>query len=247
MSLTDRIALVTGAARGIGRSTALALAAQEALVVVHYRRSEAAALQVVAEIEAAGGQATLSCFDVRDSDAVRKGVKAIFAEHSRIDILVNNAGVVLDSPLMLLDDDAWHDVLETNLAGAFRVCRSVVRPMLVAKRGVIINIGSVAGSRASPGQANYSAAKAGLVGMSRTLARELAGRGVRVNCVIPGVIETGMALRTDRRRIDEVRSRIPCGRTGFAEEVAAAVVFLASDAASYIYGAELVVDGGLSL
>jgi len=246
MRFADKTALVTGSTRGIGAATARLLAEEGAHVIVH-GRALAAAETVAQRIGEQGGKASACAFDLGSSDAVRTGLAAILERHPTLDIVVNNAAVVSDGALIMMSDRDWDEVININLSGCFRVCRAVSRAMLSRRSGTIINVGSIGGMRSSPGQSNYSASKAGLVGFSRTMARELAPRGVRVNCVIPGVIDSGMTLRTNRRRVDEVVAHVPCKRRGTAMEVAQAVAFLASDAASYIYGAELVVDGGLCL
>ena len=246
MRFTGKTALVTGSTRGIGEATARLLASEGAHTIVHGRSLDVA--QAVAQsICAQGASASACAFELGSSDSVRAGLAKIFEQHSVLDIVVNNAAMVSDGALVMMSDHDWDEVINVNLSGCFRVCRAVSRAMLSRRSGAIINVGSIGGMRSSPGQSNYSASKAGLVGFSRTMARELAPRGVRVNCVIPGVIDSGMTLRTNRRRVDEVVAHVPCKRRGTAMEVAQAVAFLASDAASYIYGAELVVDGGLCL
>jgi len=243
----DRVVLVTGASRGIGRTIAEAFAREGAHVYINYRRDERSARDVLDAIEEQGGRATPLPFDVRDYDAVTAAIDGVLGETGRIDIVVNNAGIVIDQPVAVMEQDAWTDVIETNLTGVFHVCRAVTRPMLARKAGVIVNVGSVAGLGASFGQANYCASKAGMLGFSRTLARELGPKGIRVNTVVPGLIDAGMLHRTNRRRVDRALEYVALGRTGRAEEVADAVLFLASDAASYIAGHALVVDGGLTL
>ncbi|MCO4746703.1 MAG: 3-oxoacyl-ACP reductase FabG [Proteobacteria bacterium] len=235
------IALVTGATGGLGPAIARALSADGATVYVHFRRNEAAATALCAELDGAEPIG----FDVRDSQAVQAAIRTITDAHGQLDLLVNNAGVVADGPMAMLDDASLTDVIDTNLTGTFKVCRAAARAMMGKRSGCIINISSVAGIRASPYQANYSAAKAGLLGLSRTMARELGSKGIRVNTVIPGLIRAGMGARVDQRHADAVLERVPLGTLGEAEDVAAAVVFLASDGARYISGAELTVDGGL--
>lgn len=244
--MKDAIALVTGATGGLGQAIAAGLAARGATVLVHYRRNGDVAAVLCESIRESGGTAEVVTFDLRDAEAIGEAFAAIRKDHGQLDILVNNAGIVADGPFVLLDDGGWNDVIDTNLGGTFRVCRAAARLMMARKRGVIVNVSSVAGLRASPYQANYSAAKAGILGLTRTMARELGPNGIRVNAVIPGLILSGMGERMDQRLADAVIERIPLAHPGQAEDVAAAVVFLASSAAKYITGAELTVDGGLS-
>lgn len=241
VGLQGKIALVTGSTGGLGRAIARALAAEGAVVIAQYRRNEKAAQALCAEIS--GHPLAL---DLRDAEAVGDAVRDVVDRHGQLDVLVNNAGVAVDAPFAMLDESAWADVIDTNLTGTWRMCRAAARAMLGKRRGSIVNVGSVAGLRASPYQANYSAAKAGMLGLSRTLARELGPKGIRVNTVLPGLIDAGMGERADRRLVQRILDQTPLGRSGTAEEVAAAVVFLASDAATYVSGAELTVDGGLA-
>lgn len=244
--MTTRIALVTGASGGLGSAIAQALAADGAVVVAHYRRNADAAEALCARIIESGGRAEARAFDTRDARAVNDAIGDIVRDHGSLDVVVNNAGVLADAPFVMLSEADWVDVIDTNLNGTYRVCRAAARSMLASKRGVIVNVASVAAVRASPYQANYGAAKAGILGLSRTLARELGPKGIRVNTVLPGLILAGMGARVDRDMAQGVIGRVPLGRAGQADEVAAAVVFLASDAAAYISGAELTVDGGLA-
>lgn len=247
MQGAQRVALVTGASRGIGRAVALALARQGAAVAVNYARSGAAAAEVVAAIEAAGGRGLAVQGDVGDAAEAERVVAEVERALGPVSILVNNAGIVRDTLLLRMKDEDWDDVLRTNLTGAFRVTRLVLRGMVRQRWGRIVNVASVAGLVGNPGQANYSAAKAGLVGFTKALAREVGSRGVTVNAVAPGFIDTDMT----RGLPDVVRRRaleqIPLGRFGTPEDVAAAVAFLASDAAAYITGQTIVVDGGLTM
>ena len=245
MSPTERgCALVTGASRGIGAATARALAADGWAVAVGYRSDAAAAEAVVAEITDAGGRAVAVQGDVADPDAADSLFTA--AEDTLggpVLVLVNNAGVTADNLSPALSDDDWDRVVGTNLSGAFRLTRRALRPMLRARYGRIVNVASVVGQRANPGQANYAAAKAGLVGMTKTVAAEVARRGVTVNAVAPGLIETAF---TEEVLEGDMAKAIPARRVGTPEEVAACIRFLASPQASYVTGTTLTVDGGLS-
>jgi 3-oxoacyl-[acyl-carrier protein] reductase len=242
-SLHDQVALVTGASRGIGRSIALALADAGATVVVNYANSPQAAEAVVAEISAAGGKAWAHQANVADEEQVEAMIKAVLEREGRLDVLVNNAGITRDGLLMRMKSSDWQSVIDLNLSGVFLCTRAVSRAMLKARRGRIINITSVVGLMGNPGQANYSAAKAGVIGLTRSSAAEFASRGVTVNAVAPGFIATDMTKELDSEAI--VRA-IPLGRMGQPEEVAGAVRFLAADpAAAYMTGQVLQVDGGM--
>jgi 3-oxoacyl-[acyl-carrier protein] reductase len=238
--------LVTGASRGLGRAMAVAFAAERAHVWVGFARQDAAAEETVRLAHAAGGTAAALRFDVTDATAVEAAV-ASAAARDGLDVVVHSAGVTRDGVFALSDATDWDELLRVNLGGAIRVTRAAVRPMLAAGRGAIVHVGSVAGLRASPGQAGYSASKGGLGALTRTLAAELAPRGIRVNAVVPGLCAAGMVSRLDRRIVQDRVARIPLGRLGTAEEVAEVALFLASDAARYVVGQEIVVDGGLSL
>ncbi len=241
---TDGSALVTGGSRGIGAATARALAADGWAVGVNYRSGEAQAQAVVAEIEAAGGRAIALQGDVTDPAAPDALFAALEAEFERpVLALVNNAGVTADDLTPSLSDEAWQTVIDTDLTAAFRFTRRALRPMMRARRGRIVNIASVTGLRANPGQPNYAAAKAGLIAFTRNAAVEVARRGITVNAVAPGLIETEM---TSTGIPEELRERIPARRVGTPDEVAACVRFLTSDQAGYVTGAVLSVDGGLA-
>ncbi len=241
-----RHVLVTGASRGLGRAVAVAFAREGARVGVGYRAQEADATETLAAVDAAGGRGEVVRFDVRDC-AATEGAIAGFARGGGLDVLVNNAAVVRDQFFAMMAPSEWEDVVVTNLTGTYHCCRAAIPFMLRRRRGAIVNVASVAGLRASPGQANYGAAKGGVLSLTATLAAELAPRGVRVNAVVPGVLATGMGERLDRRVAEQRRAAIPLGRFGEGDEVARAVVFLASDDSSYVVGQSLVVDGGLSL
>jgi 3-oxoacyl-[acyl-carrier protein] reductase len=242
-SLRGKVAIVTGASRGIGRATALALAANGANVVVNYASSRDAADQVVAEITALGSDAIALPADVSQADQVEALVNATMDKWSRIDVLVNNAGITRDTLLLRMKPEDWQAVIDLNLTGVFLCTRAVSKIMLKQKSGRIINITSVAGQMGNPGQANYSAAKAGVIGFTKTVAKELASRGITVNAVAPGFIATDM---TTGLQSEEILKFIPLNRYGQPEEVAGLVRFLAADpAAAYITGQVMNVDGGM--
>lgn len=245
MELEGKVALVTGASRGIGRAVALELARAGAEVAVNYAASEGPAQEVVREIEALGRRALAVKFDVADHEAVARGVKEVEEAFGRIDILVNNAGITRDGVCMRLKEEDWERVLSVNLKGAFLVTRAALPGMLKRRWGRIVNISSVVAFSGNPGQTNYAASKAGLVGFSRSLALEVASRGITVNVVAPGFIETDMTAALPEKAREALLSRVPLGRPGTPEEVAYAVVFLASEKAAYITGTVLHVNGGL--
>ena len=239
--------LVTGASRGLGRCIAKAFATEGAYVGLGYHRFNQAAEQTLAEIRETGGSASLVKADVSDSRTIDRAIRTFLSQRDGIDVLVNNAAIVDDKPFALMSADSWSAVLKTNLGGVFNCSRAVVRSMMTKGKGAIVNIGSVTGLIASPGQTNYAASKGGIAALTRTLAAELAPKGIRVNTVVPGFLTEGMAQRMDKQLAEERRRHIPLARFGNPEEVAYAVLFLASDDASYITGQQLVVDGGLSL
>lgn len=239
--------LVTGASRGLGRRIAKSFAAAEAFVGIGYHRLDREATRTLAEIQERGGGGALVKADVRDHRAVDRAVRAFAGQKGSIDVLVNNAAIVDDRPFALMSAESWSSVVDTNLGGVFNFSRAVVRGMMSRRAGSIVNIGSVAGTMSNPGQTNYAAAKGGVVAMTRALARELGPYGIRVNAVVPGFLDVGMARRLDSRIADEARRRIPMGRFGDPGEAVEAVLFLASGRASYVTGQQLVVDGGFSL
>ncbi|MBP2019248.1 3-oxoacyl-[acyl-carrier protein] reductase [Symbiobacterium terraclitae] len=247
MNLSDQVAIVTGATGGLGQAIALALAREGASVVVNYARSAEKAEALVRQIEEAGSAGLAVQADVSTAEGAEALVKAALDRFGRVDILVNNAGINRDTLLARMKESDWDDVLDTNLKGAFLCIKAVTRPMMKARSGRIINIGSVAGLAGNPGQANYSAAKAGLVGLTRSVARELGSRNITVNCVAPGAIDAGMLLELSEQQRENFLRQIPLERFGRPEDVAAAVVFLAGPGGAYITGQTLAVDGGLTM
>jgi 3-oxoacyl-[acyl-carrier protein] reductase len=243
LDLRDKVAIVTGASRGIGRDVALMLATRGARVVAAARGDHAAG--TVGAIAAAGGRAEAASLDVTDSAAVDALVSGALERHGRIDILVNNAGIARDQLLLRMKRDDWDQVIATNLTAAFACTQAVIKPMIKQRAGRVISISSVVGQVGNAGQSNYAASKAGLIGFSKALAREVASRGVTVNVVAPGLIDTDMTRAiTDKAQVDWA-AQIPLGRLGTTGDVAAAVCFLASDEASYITGQVLAVNGGM--
>lgn len=245
VSLSGQVALVTGASQGIGRAIAVALGragAQVACVARNRQKLEA----VVAEIAGAGGQAAAWECDVTNAEQINSVVDAVVEKWQRLDILVNNAGITRDTLVPRMTDEDWDQVIATNLRGAFLFTRAATRPMMQQRYGRIINITSVSGLVGNPGQANYSASKAGLIGFTQTVSRELGGRKVTVNAVAPGFIESEMSAALGDSILDEVKKRIPAKRLGKPEEVAQLVLFLASPAAAYITGETITIDGGMT-
>jgi 3-oxoacyl-[acyl-carrier protein] reductase len=245
IDLSGKSAVVTGGSRGIGRAVVLRLAQQGADVCFSYRDNAAAAEEVVGEVTRLGRRAISVQADVTQPEAAEELVKAALEAFGKVDILVNNAGVTRDDLIMRMTVDTWRKVLETNLFGAFYTLKAVTRPMLRAKGGRIINMTSVSGQAGQEGQANYSSAKAGLIGLTKAAARELASRNITVNAVAPGFVLTELTQDLPERLLDLARERTPLGRFGTPEDVAQAVAFLASDEAAYITGQVLAVDGGL--
>lgn len=245
-TLSDQVALVTGASRGIGRAILLHLTRAGACVV-GTATSQAGADAITTQIAELGGRGNGTLLNVRHPAQIDPVVESVVQSYGKLSILVNNAGVTQDTLAMRMRDEQWDEVVDTNLSGAFRLSRSVIRGMMKARHGRIINISSVVGSSGNAGQANYAAAKAGLEGMTRALARELGSRGITVNCVAPGFIDTDMTRALTAAQSQAMLAQIPVGRLGQADEVAAVVAFLASPAAGYITGATVHVNGGMHM
>jgi 3-oxoacyl-[acyl-carrier protein] reductase len=240
-----RVAVVTGASRGIGRAIAVALAAPGRDIIVNYHSSPQAAEETAATVASRGGVPHLHPFDIADAEGVKEAFKEIIKAYGRVDILVNNAGITRDNLLALMKPEEWDVVLNTNLKGAFLCSQAVVKTMMRQRYGRIINVTSVVGVMGNAGQCNYSAAKAGILGLTRSLVRELVSRNITVNAVAPGYIDTDMTLNLPEKARELLLTQIPAGRVGAPEEVAAAVDFLASDAAGYITGQVIHVNGGM--
>jgi 3-oxoacyl-[acyl-carrier protein] reductase len=243
--MRGKVAIVTGGGRGIGRATALALAAAGADVAVAVSRDLDAAAQVAGEAREHGVRAIACRTDVSRWEEVEALVGATLDAFGRLDCMINNAGITRDSLLLRMDDATWDAVLDVNLKGAFHGTRAALKPMLRQRSGRIVNVTSVVGLSGNPGQANYSAAKAGMIGLTKATAREVASRGITVNAVAPGYIETKMTAELPPAAAEELKKRIPLGRLGAPEDVAGAILFLCSEAASYVTGQVLVVDGGM--
>ncbi|MFO0849404.1 MAG: 3-oxoacyl-ACP reductase family protein [Gemmataceae bacterium] len=248
MQLKDQVAVVTGGSRGIGKAVVLALAKEGAKVAFVYRGNQPAAEALVAEVAAAGGTAKAYQGDVADPATAPTVVAAVLADWGRVDILVNNAGVIRDTLFLRMDADAWKAVIDTNLNGVFAFCKAVAEPMVFKQRsGRIVNISSVAADFCNPGQANYSASKGAVNSLTRVLAVEFGKRGVTVNAVAPGFIETDMSEAVRNKAGDLIKKAVPVNRLGRPEDIAGVVAFLCTPAAAYITGQVITVDGGLSL
>jgi len=243
-NLQGRIALVTGASQGIGRACALELARAGATVALA-ARNEAKLAEVAAEIEVAGGQAATFALDIAAEESIKAVAKAVIERFGKVEILVNNAGITRDGLMMMMKRADWDDVLGTNLTGAFLLTQALIRPMIKNRWGRVINISSVVGRTGQAGQVNYAASKAGLIGMTRSIAREVGSRGITANAIAPGYIETPMTAVLDEKQLAAMMAAIPLGRAGTDADIAQAVAFLASDAASYITGQVLDVNGGM--
>ncbi len=245
--LTDKVAVVTGGSRGIGRAIALLLAEAGADVAIFYAGNHSAAEETVAAIREKGREAVAFQVDVSRSDQVEQSFKKVQSSLGQVNILVNNAGITRDNLLMRMKESEWDQVIDTNLKGVFLCTKAVTRSMMKQRSGRIINISSVVGVAGNPGQANYVAAKAGIIGLTKTSARELASRGITVNAIAPGYIETDMTSKLDEQIKQQMLSAIPLGTFGKPEDIAELVKFLASDSARYITGQTIHVDGGIAM
>jgi len=243
-TLAGKTALVTGASRGIGRAIALAVAERGATVIVTARTVEAAA-QTAEAIVGLGGRAQAVALDIADDASVEATVAGVLKEHATIPLLVNNAGITRDNLLMRMNKEDWSQVINTNLSGIYRICRSLVPSMVKARYGRIVNVTSVVARSGNPGQANYAAAKAGIEGFTRSLARELGSRNITVNCVAPGFIDTDMTSKLTEAQREALLAQVPLKRLGRPDEVAAGVTYLLSDQAAYVTGITLDINGGM--
>lgn len=245
--LTNKVALVTGASRGIGREIALELAKNNAFVIVNYNGSKDAAEETLAAIKENGGDGVIYQCNVSDFEASKEMIESLIKEYKHIDVLVNNAGITRDGLLMRMSEEDFDQVIETNLKGCFNTIRHMSRYFLKQKAGKIINISSVSGILGNAGQANYSASKAGVIGLTKAVAREMASRGICVNAIAPGFVETEMTDVLPESAKESLLGQIPLGRTGKTKDIANAVLFLASDMSDYITGQVLSVDGGMAI
>jgi 3-oxoacyl-[acyl-carrier protein] reductase len=244
-NLKEKVALITGGSRGIGKAIAKRLASEGAIVVINYMQNESAAIQTKNEIEEAGGQAVLSKFDVSDFDAVHEEVDKIIEKLGNIYILINNAGITKDTLLMRMKEEDWDSVISINLKGIFNCTKAVTRNMFKQREGRIVNLTSVVGEMGNAGQTNYAASKAGIIGFTKACAREMAPRGITVNAISPGFIKTDITDELPEDIKKEYISRIPLNRFGTTEDIAGAVAFLTSDDASYITGEVFRINGGI--
>jgi 3-oxoacyl-[acyl-carrier protein] reductase len=247
MELAGQVAVVTGGSRGIGRAIAQALAAMQASVVINYVANHAAAEDTCSVIETAGGKAAIRCFDVSDAVETEHAFDSILDDYGRIDILINNAGVTRDTLVLRMKEEDWQQVLQINLSGMYHCSKAAIRPMIRQRHGRIINVTSIIGMIGNAGQVNYAAAKAGAIGLTKALAREVASRKITVNAVAPGFIETDMTRGLTAQAKTELVRQIPLGRWGTPQDVADCVSFLVSSRASYITGQVIQVNGGLSM
>lgn len=247
IDLKDKNVLVTGASRGIGRAIALLAGKAGANVAITYASSSGPAEQVAAEIAAMGGKSLVFQADAADAARAGEVVDDVVKQWGRLDVLVNNAGITRDTLLMRMSETQWDEVIRTNLTSVFNYCKAAVRPMMKQREGSIVNIASVVGISGNAGQTNYAASKAGMIGFSKSLAKEVASRNIRVNVVAPGYILTDMTESLPQAVLDQISGSTPLGRAGQADEVASAVVFLASPASAYITGEVLKVDGGMAM
>ena len=245
IDLTNRIALVTGASRGIGRAIVEALAKQGAFVVAASRGDNA--VPTVEAVQAAGGRAEALSLDVTDPAAIERAVQDVVAKHGRIDVVVSNAGITRDGLLLRMKRDDWDAVLATNLTATFTLCQAALKPMIKQRGGRFVAISSVVGQSGNAGQANYAASKAGLIGFCKSVAREVASRGITVNVITPGMIDTDMTRAITEKASVDWASQIPLGRLGTGDDIAAAACYLASDEAAYITGHVLAVNGGMNM
>lgn len=245
--LNEKIAIVTGGSRGIGKAIALKLASQGATVVINYNGSEGAALEVQKEIIAGGGKADVVQANVSDFAQCEEFIKGVISKYGRLDILINNAGITRDGLLIKMTEANFDDVIDTNLKGTFNCLKFASRQMLKQKSGKVVNMASVAGTMGNPGQVNYSASKAGVIGITKSAAKELARKNINVNAIAPGLIETDMTRELSDEAREEILKGIPLGRRGTPEDIAATVAFLVSDDAAYITGQVILVDGGLAM